>query len=52
MEKVHNPNSLVNVILKKKLEYFGHIARRDGGNLEKEVLLVAGWQRKAESQMD
>ena len=45
LEKVHNPKSLVNIILKKKLEYFGHIARRDGGNLEfssawKDVLLV------------
>ncbi len=29
---------LVNIILKNKLEYFGHIARRDGGNLEKQCM--------------
>ena len=35
MEKVHNLKSLVNIILKKKLEFLGHIARMDRGNLEK-----------------
>ena len=38
LEKVHNPKSLVNIILKQKLEYFGHNTRRDGGNLEKQCM--------------
>ena len=38
LEKVNTPKSLVNIILKKKLEYFGDVARRDGRNLEKQCM--------------
>ena len=38
LERVHNPKSLVNTIRQKKLMYFGHIARRDVDNLEKQCM--------------
>ena len=37
-EKVQNPKCLVDIIQKKKLEYLGHITRREGGNLDKQCM--------------
>ena len=49
--KIHK--SLVNIILKKKLEYFGHIKRRDGGNLQKQCIegCVAGHAGKGRPKL-
>ncbi len=56
LERVHNPKSLVNTILQKKLMYFGHIARRDGENLEKQcngrTCCWSRQQRKAKGEVD
>ena len=38
LEIVHNPKSLVNIILQNKLVYFGYIARRERDNLEKQCM--------------
>jgi hypothetical protein len=37
-DKINNPPRLLNKILGRKLKYFGHIRRRDGENLEKNIM--------------
>lgn len=38
LNNIGNPRSLLNRVIAKQLTYFGHTNRRDGGNLEKQVM--------------
>ena len=38
MHEIGEKTRLFNAIVKQKLQYFGHIARREGDNLEKPIM--------------
>lgn len=48
LARIDNPDSLLNIIKRRKLSYFGHICRRDENNLEKTIMpgLVNGKRRR------
>ena len=53
LSKVTTVKSLVNIINKRKLDYFGHISRRDNNNLEKGIMngAIEGRRRRGRPKL-